>query len=227
METVLFELQPSWHKALHEELKREYIVSLAAFVEMERRVHTPIYPPKELTFNALINTPIDLVKVVIVGQDPYHGPGQAHGLSFSVPKGVAIPPSLRNIYKELKSDLGLLEPNHGCLIPWARQGVLLLNSTLTVREGKPKSHYGRGWERFTDAILAEIGKKEQPVVFLLWGNSAKEKVERLNLDKRHAILTCAHPSPLSAHHGFLGCRHFSKANEFLVKTESTPIDWQL
>ena len=167
---------------------------------------------------------------MIVGQDPYHGPGQAHGLSFSVNKGVPPPPSLLNIYKELRDDLGIPEPTHGCLVSWARQGVLLLNATLTVRGGQAKSHYGRGWEALTDAIVARVGMKTEPVVYLLWGKSAKEKVARVHevtSNKKHLVLTSVHPSPLSAYQGFLGCKHFSTANNFLRQAGATPIDWSL
>ncbi|MDP1836427.1 MAG: uracil-DNA glycosylase [Chlamydiales bacterium] len=226
----LLEIPGSWHSALAEELAKPYIASLAAFVETERRFSPPVYPPSDLVFSALRETPLESVKVVVVGQDPYHGPGQAHGLSFSVQHGVQVPPSLRNIYKELRQDVGFNDPEHGCLLSWARQGVLLLNATLTVRDGQPKSHYGRGWERLTDAIIAQVGKKSEPVVFLLWGNSAKEKVQRIPEianNKRHLILTSPHPSPLSAHQGFLGCRHFSQTNQFLIQSGLTPIDWNL
>ena len=226
---IPFELAPSWHQALADELTHPYLTQLAAFVETERRLAPPVYPPPELMFNALRETPLDAVKVVIVGQDPYHGAGQAHGLSFSVPKGIAVPPSLRNIYKEIEADLAISNPSHGCLLSWARQGVLLLNATLTVREAQPKSHYGRGWERLTDAIIARVGMKETPVVFLLWGNSAKEKVLRVpevGRNSRHLVLTAPHPSPLSAHQGFLGCRHFSSANRFLEQEGLSPIDWR-
>lgn len=221
-----FEIPPSWRSVLAAELEQPYLWNLAAFVESERRLHPPIYPPAELTFNALKHTPFESVKVVIVGQDPYHGPGQAHGLSFSVPMGIPTPPSLRNVYKELKTDIGFVEPNHGCLLSWANQGVLLLNATLSVRDGGPKSHYGRGWERFTDAIIAAIVAKKEPVVFLLWGASAKEKVPQA-ANSHHLTLTAAHPSPFSAHQGFLGCRHFSKANSFLERNGRGGINWQL
>ena len=225
-----FDIPLSWHLPLHKELEKPYLQELAVFLEEERQVHCPIFPPEEQVFNSLHQTPYEKTRVVIVGQDPYHGPGQAHGLSFSVTKGVRTPPSLRNIYKELQSDLALPPPSHGCLLPWARQGVLLLNATLTVRQGKPKSHYGRGWERFTDSILAAVAEKQDPIVFLLWGRSAKDKVEAVLQNyptQHHCILTAAHPSPLSAHNGFFGCRHFSKTNSFLRSRELPPIDWSL
>lgn len=226
----LFELTGDWNEALSPELSKPYIASLAAFVEAERRFSPPIFPPADLVFNALRETPLEKVKVVIMGQDPYHGPGQAHGLSFSVPKGVPVPPSLRNMYKELAEDIGFQDPGHGCLLSWAKQGVLLLNATLTVRSGQAKSHYGRGWEEFTDAIIAQVGKKKEPVVFILWGASAKEKVQRIRevaANNHHLILSCPHPSPLSAHQGFFGCRHFSKANAFLESKGMQPINWFL
>ena len=223
-----FELETSWRQQLANELSQPYITELAAFVEMERRQPIPVYPPPELTFNALNSTPYDKVRAVIVGQDPYHGKGQAHGLCFSVPQGVPPPPSLKNIFKELESDLGLPQPSHGSLIHWAKQGVLLLNATLTVRDAQPKSHYGRGWERLTDAIIAAIGQKKEPVVFLLWGKSAADKVryvKEVEGNRQHLILTCAHPSPLSAYNGFFGCKHFSKTNEFLTQKGFQPINW--
>lgn len=226
-----FELESSWRKELEEELSQPYIAELAAFVELEReRQQLPIYPPKELVFNALNSTPYNKVRVVIVGQDPYHGKGQAHGLCFSVPLGVVPPPSLKNIFKELETDLGLQQPSHGCLIPWATQGVLLLNATLTVRDAQAKSHYGKGWERFTDAVIAAIGRKKEPVVFLLWGKSAADKVrsvKEIQGNHQHLILTCAHPSPLSAYNGFFGCKHFSQTNCFLAEQGLPSIDWAL
>ncbi|MGE0670996.1 MAG: uracil-DNA glycosylase, partial [Parachlamydiales bacterium] len=169
------------------------------------------------------------VKVVIMGQDPYHGVGQAHGLSFSVPCGVRCPPSLKNIFAELKDDLNIPISQDGCLSKWAKQGVLLLNATLTVRAGEPRSHYGKGWERFTDAIVSKLIQRDDPIVFILWGKSAQEKCENIlqHEKKGHAVLTAAHPSPYSAHSGFFGCRHFSKTNKFLEKWGKAPIDWRL
>lgn len=213
-----------WRQALSSEINAPYFQDLMRFVENERS-RTTVYPPKELVFSALALTPLDRVKVVIVGQDPYHGAGQAHGLSFSVPSGTSQPPSLQNIFKEIHTDLGLPIPRHGCLKTWAEQGVLLLNATLTVRAGEPKSHYGQGWERFTDAIIAQLEKSAQPLVFMLWGRSAQEKVAHLQNPRQHLVLKAAHPSPFSAYQGFFGCRHFSKANAFLASHQLSPIEW--
>ena len=224
-----FELEPEWNVHLREELQKPYIIQLSSFVEKER-LNGPVFPPKELMFNAFSKTPFSKVKVVIVGQDPYHGSGQAHGLSFSVPKGIPIPPSLKNIYKELASDLGLPIPSHGCLLSWAEQGVLLLNATLTVREKNPLSHHKKGWESFTDAVLELLVQKKESLVFLLWGKSAQEKcgyLESLDNAQSHLFLKTSHPSPFSAHQGFLGCRHFSKANAWLKKNGQIPIDWNI
>ncbi|GAB4226469.1 MAG: uracil-DNA glycosylase [Chlamydiales bacterium] len=222
-------LSPSWQEVLEKELEKPYFVELADFVESERRKHpNEIYPARSLVFNAFIQTPFDKVKVVILGQDPYHGPGQAHGLSFSVPKGVMPPPSLKNIYKELEADLGSAPPDHGCLLSWAQQGVLLLNTVLTVRRGEPHSHKGKGWETFTDAVIRQLSYRKNPVVFLLWGKAAQEKCSHAFTDEanvNHLILKAAHPSPYSANNGFFGCRHFSKANSALEKWGRTPIDW--
>lgn len=223
----LFALESSWKQALSEELQKPYIASLAAFVEQERHQGLSVYPPRELVFNAFLMTPFDQVKVVIVGQDPYHGPGQAHGLSFSVPKGVSAPPSLQNIFKEQQTDLGIPIPNHGCLIHWAKQGVLLLNATLTVRQGEPMSHHGRGWEQFTDAVIRRLYERKDPLIFVLWGKSAQEKCKHLQSNSRHHVLTAPHPSPFSAHSGFFGCRHFSKINALLEKQGIKPIDWTI
>ncbi len=214
-------IEAGWKDVLQDELKKPYMQELAAFVREEREKYGTIYPPKELVFNALNQTPYDKVRVVIVGQDPYHGPGQAHGLCFSVPMGIDPPPSLKNIFKEIRDDLGLPVPTHGCLLKWAEQGVLLLNATLTVREGSPLSHHKKGWEQFTDAIIQKVAEKKNPVIFVLWGRNAQEKCK--NIDKHHIILKAAHPSPLSAYNGFFGCRHFSKINELL----ESPIDWKL
>lgn len=222
-----FELEPTWKEALRDELEKPYIAHLAAFLEKEWASEMAIFPPKQLIFNSLWQTPFHEVKVLIMGQDPYHAPGQAHGLSFSVPVGVPLPPSLQNIYKELLADLGIPMAPHGCLLNWARQGVLLLNATLTVRQGEPMSHHGRGWEQFTDAIVERLSEREDPLVFVLWGKSAQEKCRRLPGLKRHHVLTTTHPSPLSAHQGFLGCRHFSKVNNFLVKNGKQQINWKV
>lgn len=221
-------MEKKWHKALSEETKKPYIRELKSFLEEEKRQGVTIYPPDSLVFNAFRQTPFDQVKVVIMGQDPYHGAHQAHGLCFSVQKGIAIPPSLKNIYKEMQDDLGILPANHGNLEKWAKQGVLLLNATLTVRAGKPRSHYGKGWETFTDAVIYRLCLRQDPLVFILWGKSAKEKCESIffSVKHPHAVLKAAHPSPYSATQ-FFGCRHFSKTNEFLKKWGKTPIDWAL
>lgn len=210
---------------IEEESKKDYYIKLHDFVENEYKTKT-IYPPHEKIFFALKNTPYEYVKVVIIGQDPYHGEGEAHGMCFSVNPNIKIPPSLQNIYKELHRDLGCKIPNNGYLLKWARQGVLLLNSVLTVEKDKPASHQGKGWEIFTDKIISEINKKETPVVFLLWGNFAKKKAELIT-NPKHLILTSSHPSPFAVRYGFDGCSHFSKTNNFLVKTGQAPIDWQI
>ncbi len=218
-------MEKSWRDRLEKEIALPYVQELKRFLEEEKKAGKCIYPAEENIFQAFLHTPFDAVKVVIVGQDPYHGEGQAHGLSFSVQKGVVIPPSLKNIFKELYADLQIPFPNHGNLSAWARQGVFLLNATLTVRKGEPKSHFGKGWEQFTDAVIQSLACKETPIVFLLWGKSAQQKGEKiLSIQKHHLVLTAAHPSPYSAT-GFLGCRHFSKANAFLAQTGQTPIDW--
>lgn len=225
-----FELEPSWQQLLIHELQKPYMLELAAFIAKERLSSIPIYPPEGLVFNAFKYTPYDQVKVVIVGQDPYHGPGQAHGLSFSVPKGVPLPRSLENIMKEMNADIGTTIPSHGCLLSWAQQGVLLLNATLTVREGAPMSHYGKGWEMFTDAVITLLCKRRDPLVLLLWGKSAQSKCRHINdLAKQngHIILSSSHPSPLSAHQGFFGSKPFSKINEILEKWKKKTIDWQI
>ena len=226
---IPFELHPSWQEVLKEELLEPYIISLAAFLAKERTGPTPIYPPQELVFNAFWQTPFDKVKVLIMGQDPYHGPGQAHGLSFSVPVGVQPPPSLQNIYKELAADVGFMPPGHGCLLKWAQKGVMMLNASLTVRQAEPMSHQGKGWERFTDAVIEKLCARKDPVIFLLWGKFAQEKCKKIkgvNVDSRY-LLTAAHPSPLSVHQGFFGCKHFSKCNALLIDQGKEPIDWSL
>lgn len=230
MEFCPFEIETTWKTALKDELAKPYIIQLAAFIEKERMGAKPIYPPANLVFNAFLQTPLPQVKVVIVGQDPYHRPNQAHGLSFSVPEGVPLPPSLKNIYQELKEDLQIPISNKGCLLPWAKQGVLLLNALLTVREGEPLSHKNRGWEMFTDKVIGLISERDQPIVFLLWGRPAQDKFKfsGANLKHpKHLILTAPHPSPLSAYQGFFGCKHFSKTNEFLIKNGKAPIDWRV
>jgi uracil-DNA glycosylase len=220
------QLHPSWLAVLSQEFEKPYMVELKAFLQSEKQNGKAIYPPGSHIFNALNSTPFDQVKVVILGQDPYHGPNQAHGLCFSVQNGVALPPSLRNIYKELASDLGITPPSHGCLQSWAEQGVLLLNATLTVERGKAGSHQGRGWEQFTDAIIAALNEEREHLVFLLWGNYAQRKGEFIDR-QRHLVLEAPHPSPFSANRGFFGCRHFSKANEYLRAHGKQPVDWSI
>jgi uracil-DNA glycosylase len=213
-----------WRSVVGDELHKPYWSSLQDFLTRERSEHE-IYPPQENVFAALDLTSPEDVRVVIVGQDPYHGPGQAHGLSFSVPRGVAIPPSLRNIFTELHDDLGIAPSRHGNLESWARQGVLLLNATLTVRSGEAGSHRGYGWETFTDAILGHLGRHTEPLVFVLWGSSARSK--RTLIHDRHTVIESAHPSPLSAHRGFFGSRVFSQINQHLARHRFTAIDWRL
>jgi len=224
---MVMKIEKSWFNRLQKEIQKPYVQSLKEFLEKDRKSYT-IYPPPNLVLNALKQTPFEKVKAVIMGQDPYHGAHQAHGLSFSVQKGIPTPPSLKNIYKEMEADLGIPPANHGSLENWAKQGVLLLNATLTVRAGNPRSHYGKGWEMFTDAIIRALCEREDPLVFILWGKSAKEKCENilLQINHPHLVLTSAHPSPYSAT-GFFGCRHFSKANAALKKWGKTPIDWKL
>lgn len=215
-----------WSSFLEREMAKDYFISLRDFVEEEYQKGT-VYPPKEDIFNALLYTNKSDVKVVILGQDPYHNEHQAHGLSFSVlPEQTKLPPSLQNIYKELNSDLGCEIPDHGYLKKWADQGVLLLNTVLTVREHEPNSHQNKGWEIFTEELIKEVNDQEQPVVFLLWGNPAQKK-KKLITNPKHIVLCAAHPSPLSAYRGFFGCKHFSQTNEFLEKNNRTPIDWQI
>jgi len=224
----MFELEPSWQAVLEEEMKKPYLLDLKRFVERERAQPIPIYPPKELVFNAFWKTPFNQVKVVIVGQDPYHGPGQAHGLCFSVPEGVPPPPSLQNIYKELQSDLNVASPKHGCLLSWAEQGVLLLNTSLTVRQGEPLSHQGKGWETFTDAAIRALSAQKKPLAFVLWGKAAQEKYRNAIVPQGttpHFVLKAPHPSPFSAHQGFFGSRPFSQINAFLAKQSQAPINW--
>jgi uracil-DNA glycosylase len=224
-----FFMEKGWALALKEEFEKEYMKKLQNFLIEEIEKRYTIYPPQNLIFNAFCQTAFNEVKVVIVGQDPYHGKGQAHGLSFSVPNSIEQPPSLKNIFLEMIEDVKINKPKTGNLISWAKQGVLLLNATLTVREGQPKSHYGQGWEIFTDKVIEILSKRLDPIVFLLWGKSAQEKlfkVFRGMQDTRHLILTAAHPSFYSASN-FFGCRHFSKTNEFLIKNNKQPINWQI
>lgn len=214
-----------WDEILQAELESESFARLQAFLQ-EEYAAGPVYPPREDIFNALRYTDYDQVKVVLLGQDPYHGAGQAHGLAFSVRRGVKIPPSLQNIYKELSTDLGCAIPSHGYLEEWARQGVLLLNTALTVREGQPNSHRGHGWEAFTDSIIRHLDRREKPMVFLLWGANARSKLPLIH-GMQHLVLAAPHPSPLSAFSGFFGCRHFSQTNAFLTQSGEAPVDWQI
>jgi len=219
-------MDSSWKTLLSDEFEAEYFSTLQHFLKHERETQT-VYPPEEEVFNAFNLTPVDKVKVVIIGQDPYHGPNQAHGLCFSVNDGIKIPPSLRNIYKELNSDIGLKAPDSGNLTKWAGQSVLLLNATLTVRTRNAGSHQGKGWERFTDTAIQKLSDERRNLVFLLWGKFAQNKSSLINSENEHLILKAPHPSPFSAHTGFLGCKHFSKTNDFLKKKGIAPIDWNL
>ncbi len=219
-------LEPGWKEALHEEFDKPYMQALGEFLRREKAAGKQIFPPGGLIFNALNSTPLAQVKVVIIGQDPYHGPGQAHGLCFSVQPGVPVPPSLSNIFKELKRDLNIDPPNHGCLQLWAEQGVLLLNTSLTVEQGKAGSHAGAGWQPFTDRVIEVVSQQRPHLVFLLWGAHAQSK-ERLIDPTRHLILRSPHPSPLSAHRGFIGNGHFGRTNKFLEQHGLAPIDWRL
>jgi len=218
-------LHPSWRSALSAEFEKPYFRGLVEFLRQERAQET-VYPPRDQLFTAFNATPFDAVKLVILGQDPYHGPGQAHGLSFSVPPGAALPPSLKNIYKELEHDLGCRKVRHGCLMAWAERGVLLLNSVLTVRAGQPGSHQGRGWEAFTDEVIRQLSERPRPVVFVLWGRHARDKRSLIDTD-RHPVVQSAHPSPFSAASGFFGSKPFSQANGYLEALDESPIDWQL
>ena len=219
-------LDASWRARVGDYLERPDMQRLAEFLRSELHAGKTIYPPPRRIFAALDATPFDQVKVVILGQDPYHGPGQAHGLCFSVMPGVAVPPSLENIFAELKRDLGIARPGHGCLLPWARQGVLLLNAVLTVERGLAGSHHGKGWEGFTDAVIEHLNREREGLVFLLWGNPAQSKGRLIDV-QRHRVLKAPHPSPLSAHRGFLGCGHFSKTNQWIRERGQAEIDWQL
>lgn len=220
------QLEESWKQVLASEFSAPYMHRLRQFLIDEKENNKSIFPKGSEYFRALDLTPLPNVRVVILGQDPYHGDGQAHGLSFSVRRGVKIPPSLVNIYKELQRDLDIPPASHGFLEHWARQGVLLLNSVLTVERSLAASHQGRGWEQFTDAVIRVVNAQSHPVVFMLWGSYAQKKAAFVDTNK-HLVLTAPHPSPLSAHRGFIGCGHFSKANEFLIKNGRQPIDWRL
>ena len=214
-----------WDEILKDEFEKPYYKELRAFLKREYSTRR-IYPEMNDIFNSLKCSSFKDTRVVIIGQDPYHGAGQAHGMCFSVKKGVEPPPSLKNIFKELESDVGFKIPDHGELTSWAKQGVLLLNTVLTVREGAPNSHKGKGWESFTDRVISELNKKDTPVVFLLWGANAKAKAKIID-NPRHVKLETVHPSPLSAYGGFFGCKHFSKTNEILIASGQEPIDWQI
>ena len=221
----MIQIGNDWDAVLKEENGKEYFMKLQEFLAEERQTHM-VYPPEKDVFNALKYSSLADTKVVIFGQDPYHEPGQAHGMCFSVNKGIAVPPSLINIYKEIETDLGIKPPSHGYLADWAGQGVLLLNTVLTVRRGEANSHRGKGWETFTDRVTEALYEREKPMVFILWGANAREKA-KLITNKEHMIITGAHPSPLSAWKGFFGGRYFSKANRFLEITGQTPINWEL
>lgn len=220
-------LVPEWKAALAEEFLAPYMHDLRAFIEQEKKAGKTIYPPGSEIFNALNTTPLSRVKVVILGQDPYHGAGQAHGLCFSVRRSVMLPPSLQNIYKEIQADLGIMPARHGDLTHWAEQGVLLLNSVLTVQAGQAASHQGRGWETFTDAVIRVLNEEREHIVFLLWGSYAQRKGRFIDT-KKHLVLRSVHPSPLSANRGgWFGCRHFSQTNRYLEAHGQAPIDWSL
>jgi len=223
-------IDPSWQPQLEQEFEQQYMRELREYLAQRKKKRAVVFPHSSLWFNAFSLTPRDSVKVVILGQDPYHGPGQAHGLSFSVPAGVPIPPSLLNIYKEIDADLeadestSLVKRRQGCLSDWARQGVFLLNSVLTVEQGQAAAHQGRGWETFTDNVIAHLSDEREHLVFMLWGSYAQKKGQVID-SKKHLVLKSPHPSPLSAHRGFLGCRHFSQANDYLLQNKQSAIDW--
>ena len=219
-------MEESWKEVLKDEFEKDYFYHITTFIKAEKAAGKIIYPPGALMFNAFTKTPFNKLKVVLLGQDPYHNPGQARGLSFSVPDGIAKPPSLVNIFKELKTDLGMQPPQSGNLEKWAEQGILLLNASLTVRKNEPGSHSKIGWIEFTDTVIKKISEEKENIIFLLWGKFAQDKQPLVD-DTRHHVLKAAHPSPFSADKGFFGCRHFSKTNEFLVKDGLLPIDWKL
>jgi uracil-DNA glycosylase len=219
-------LEPSWKDRIGDYLSRPDMQALSDFLRTEKQAGKVIYPPGPEIFSAFDHTPFDAVRVVILGQDPYHGPNQAHGLCFSVRPGIQTPPSLQNIFKEIQRDLGFRAPDHGCLTPWADRGVLLLNATLTVQQGMAGSHQGKGWEGFTDAAIDALNREREGLVFMLWGSYAQKKGQLID-GSRHCVLRSVHPSPLSAHRGFIGCGHFSAANQYLESRGVAPVDWSL
>lgn len=225
-EASRIKLEPGWKSRIGDYLARDDMQALSAFLRERKARGARIFPPGQEIFAAFDATPFDAVKVVILGQDPYHGAGQAHGLCFSVQPGVPVPPSLDNIFKEVQRDLGIERPDHGCLLPWARRGVLLLNAVLTVEEGRAGAHQGKGWEGFTDHVVDVLNREREDLVFLLWGSYAQAKGKVIDT-RRHRVLKAPHPSPLSAYRGFIGCGHFSAANEYLVRRGQAPIDWSL
>ncbi len=220
------QIEDSWKEKLKDEFNKPYFSHIVNHLKTEREQKKVIYPPGKMIFNAFNSTPFNKVKVLILGQDPYHGPGQAHGLCFSVQPGVPPPPSLVNIFKELQTDIGMERPENGDLSKWAAEGVFLLNASLTVRAGEPMSHAKIGWAQFTDAVIKKIAEEKEHIVFLLWGKFAQEKAAFID-ESKHCILKAAHPSPLSAHAGFLGCRHFSATNQYLMEKGIEPVDWKL
>ena len=224
--TDQIKLEPGWKSHVGDYLLREDMQQLSAFLRERKRAGAQVFPPGPQIFAAFDATPFDATRVVVLGQDPYHGPGQAHGLAFSVRPGVPVPPSLANIYVELQRDLGIARPDHGCLLPWAWQGVLLLNAVLTVEAGRAGAHQGKGWEGFTDHVVDVLNRERDGLVFLLWGSYAQAKGKRIDTS-RHRVLKAPHPSPLSAHRGFIGCGHFSAANEYIARRGHTPVDWTL
>ncbi len=226
MSDANIQMHESWKTALKAEFEKPYFAELKRFLQAEKAAGKTIYPPGSLIFNAFNSTPFDQVRIVILGQDPYHGPGQAHGLCFSVQHGVKPPPSLVNIYKELQSDVGITLPTHGCLQSWTTQGVFLLNAILTVEANKPASHQKRGWEEFTNAAIQQLSLQREGLIFMLWGNFAQQKATLID-ERKHTILKAPHPSPFSAHTGFLGCGHFSKANAILTARGEAPVNWQV
>ncbi|WP_374012890.1 uracil-DNA glycosylase [Pseudoxanthomonas koreensis] len=219
-------LEPSWRARIGDWLLRPEMRELSAFLRQRKAAGVQVYPPGPRIFAAFDATPFESVKVVVLGQDPYHGPGQAHGLCFSVPPGVAVPPSLDNILKEIGAELGLPRPDHGCLLPWARRGVLLLNAVLTVEQGRAGAHQGKGWEGFTDHVIETLAREREGLVFMLWGSYAQAKGKVID-PRRHRVLKAPHPSPLSAYRGFMGCGHFAAANDYLARRGQAPIDWSL